>query len=564
MLGESEEEYGSEDNFDEAIMDLPSDEGEYSEDDVLYDEEDQEDGEEEESKWGKSKKAYYSADQDAVEEEAAEAKKLLTKKLSQMREEDFTGDKIIASGKSKKNKSGPVSLDISEEEEDGESYDEEEDEFELTEQQVVELSADEKIELLSKHSDEFKALVTDFKEKLSQLQNNLEPIIPKLAEAPTSEGLSFLKVKYQLLTAYCTNVAFYLKLKLSGKPVQDHPVLGKLVKFRLLLEKIKPLEAKLRHQVDRLLKAASGLVDSGDADATKFRPNPDMFVKQDDDGDEEEDEDNGGVYKAPKLAPMHYPEDESAVARREKHEAYLKKVNASNRLIQDIRAEFDDAPEEEALDVVYGSAKTKPGRRELAEREAYEEENFVRFTLDKKTKRRLKETAHKAIDELEDLNDFIGELDSSRKTKSNKKASKMVPSQLKQEPKPTKRPYLDDDESEIEDDMYAQAKAAKQAKKAKQSQPKPKAPVKFRPLVDMNDANGGGKSRPANWQMMKNKGLTPNRPKETKNPRVKQRMRFEKAEKRLGSFKAVNRAPTSKYSGEDSGIRSNLVRSTKF
>ncbi len=545
-------------DYDDALMDLPSSEEdvdeEYSEDDIFYEDEQEEEGQDE--KWGKSKKAFYSADLDAIDEEAAEAKKLQKKRLESMKLEDFG----ISSTK-KVRKSGPITLDIEEveegEEADNNDEDEECKEFELTEEQVAELSNEEKIELLSKHSDEFRALVQDFQRKLEHLEGHLQPLMNKVSEFPTSEGLSFLSVKYQLLTAYCTNVAFYLQIKLTGRPIQNHPVLERLVRFRLLLEKIKPMETKLRYQVDRLLRAATGPIDDVDAEASKFKPNPDLLMKDEDENSEDVEE-GDGTYRAPKLAPMHYPEDENALARRKKHEDYLKKVNSSTRLIQDIKAEYEDAPEEEALDVVYGS-KSRPGRREQIERDQYEEENFVRFTLDKKTKRRLAEK-NKAIDELEDLNDFINEIDGPKKT--NKRALKSV--EMPAVPMPAKKQKKHEafeDESDIEDDYYQLVKEQKQQKQASRKKPnKETAPVKFRPLVDMKNS----KDRPANWAMMKNKGLTANRPKDKKNPRVRQRMKFEKAEKRLGSFRAVNKAPNSKYGGEDTGIRTNIVRSTKF
>lgn len=542
-------------------MDLPSDEedaAEYSEEDVLYDA-DQAEGEDEE-KWGRSKKAFYSADGDAVEEEAAEAKKLQKKRLAAMKNEDFTGGKQISSVK----KSGVVDVDLSETESESEDSDNEtgeeesgEEEFELSEEQVASLTADEKIELLSAHSDEFASLVTDFKERLSVLEGQLQPLISTLKSLPTSEGLSFLKVKYQLMTAYCTNVAFYLQLKLKGKSVTNHPVLTKLVRFRLLLEKLRPLETKLRHQVDRLLKAATGQVADEDAEATKFRPNPDMLLRADGQESEDEEADEDGVYKAPKLQAMHYPEDESSVARRTKHEEHLRKIAANSRLVQDIRAELEDAPEEESVDAVYGG-KSRHGRREHDEREAYEEENYVRFTLDKKAKRRLKEQS-KVVDELEDLNDFIDEIAGSRKKKAS--AVKKVEQKPAVTEKKQKRSSAQfDDESDIEDDFYGKTKAAKKAKSMARSAPVQKGPVKFRPIVDTDSSS----ARPANYKMLKNKGLTANRPKETKNPRVKQRMKYERAEKRIGSFKAVHKGQAGKYGGEDSGIRTNLVRSTKF
>lgn len=70
----------------------------------------------------------------------------------------------------------------------------------------------------------------------------------------------------------------------------------------------------------------------------------------------------------------------------------------------------------------------------------------------------------------------------------------------------------------------------------------------------------------ANWKILTNKGLTPYRKKENRNPRVKKRVRYEKALKKLSSFKriAVNRSQQGPYSGESTGIKRNFAQSTKI
>lgn len=75
--------------------------------------------------------------------------------------------------------------------------------------------------------------------------------------------------------------------------------------------------------------------------------------------------------------------------------------------------------------------------------------------------------------------------------------------------------------------------------------------------------------RPVPYSIIKNKGLLPTRTKIQRNPRVKQRTRFEKANKRIKGVKPMynmhhpQRGATS-YAGELSGIKGNLVKSIKF
>ena len=66
--------------------------------------------------------------------------------------------------------------------------------------------------------------------------------------------------------------------------------------------------------------------------------------------------------------------------------------------------------------------------------------------------------------------------------------------------------------------------------------------------------------------ILKNKGLTPHRPKSVRNPRVKKRMRYEKAKKKVASQKAVYKgglSATGRYEGEKSGI-SKVIKSRQL
>ena len=66
--------------------------------------------------------------------------------------------------------------------------------------------------------------------------------------------------------------------------------------------------------------------------------------------------------------------------------------------------------------------------------------------------------------------------------------------------------------------------------------------------------------------ILKNKGLTPHRQKSVRNPRVKKRMRYEKAKKKVSSQKAVWKggiSATGRYEGEKSGI-SKVIKSRRL
>jgi U3 small nucleolar RNA-associated protein 3 len=116
-----------------------------------------------------------------------------------------------------------------------------------------------------------------------------------------------------------------------------------------------------------------------------------------------------------------------------------------------------------------------------------------------------------------------------------------------------------------EDEYYQKIKNEKLAKKKQREE---KYAQLNEPLVDnwAEPEMEGDEKRKATWRILANRGLTPFRKKENRNPRVKKRMKYEKAVKKLPSTRrvAVDKKKLSKYGGEMTGIKSNLARSTKF
>ncbi|KAI9845318.1 MAG: hypothetical protein M1837_004940 [Sclerophora amabilis] len=73
--------------------------------------------------------------------------------------------------------------------------------------------------------------------------------------------------------------------------------------------------------------------------------------------------------------------------------------------------------------------------------------------------------------------------------------------------------------------------------------------------------------RGLSYAIATNKGLTPKRKKEVRNPRVKKRVKFAQKQKKLGSVRQVYRGEgegKGGYGGEKTGIKSGLVRSRKL
>ena len=550
-----EDEYEDE---DEEIMGLAldSDENEEEEEGEERDDFDEEDFDGENSEtdekvdlkaWGKQKKQYYSADVNAEKEEEEEARRMQKMRAELLKEQDFGDDAFLTSS---------AVNDFEADDED----------VEQIEKDLSSLSKEEKLAILEKHSPEMMTLLKELKDSLAVVRNELEPILEKTKDLPASKGLGFLQLKYHLLLNYCTNITFYLMLKCDGKRIENHPVIDQLVKIRLLLDKMKPVEAKMKYQIEKYLKMADGDLSSID-DSLKMKANPANFAE------DEDEEEQDGVYRAPKVAPVYYDEDPSKESKKKKKEDRMAINSRKSRLLKELGEEFSERPEE-IIDAI------QEEDADLKEKFDYEEDNFMRFTLSKKELAKMKKTK-RFVDELDELGDFgdIGrEENQDDEAVDNNALSKYLTKLQKGKSKKLKRsgdedlPFEKDgkskkfhsndnqddqgDDFEPEENEYYDAM---KKSKSNSKQQKPKKPVSFAPVEDLDQ----NQKRPASYKMLKNKGLTPHRPNEVRNPRVKQRSRFEKASKKLKSFKPVA-SSSGPYTGQHTGIKKNLARSVKF
>ncbi|SPQ25325.1 43f74970-6c82-4fbc-b82e-9dd4982d7f53 [Thermothielavioides terrestris] len=263
-------------------------------------------------------------------------------------------------------------------------------------------------------------------------------IAPKLADIDLpKDGISLLDVKNELLLSYLQNLVFLILLKLrqaktgsfdggaDGQKLGDL-VVSKLVELRLYLEKgARPLEDKLRFQIDKVLRAADDAErrakaaeeaakadaresgsesesgredgDSGEEDAgvdgidgrkmadLQYRPNLAGFQRPAAAKQAEKEKDTSGVYRPPKIAPVVMPTTD----RREKAE---RRPMKSATLDEFIAEELSTAPIAEpsiGSTIVNGGRKIKTAseRRIEEERREYEERNLVRLPKESKKER---------------------------------------------------------------------------------------------------------------------------------------------------------------------------------
>ncbi|CAH0691922.1 unnamed protein product [Spodoptera exigua] len=73
-----------------------------------------------------------------------------------------------------------------------------------------------------------------------------------------------------------------------------------------------------------------------------------------------------------------------------------------------------------------------------------------------------------------------------------------------------------------------------------------------------------GEKREITYQIAKNKGLTPHRKKDQRNPRVKHKLKYRKAKIRRKGAVREPRTEITRYAGEASGIKANVKKSIKI
>lgn len=167
-----------------------------------------------------------------------------------------------------------------------------------------------------------------------------------------------MEVKDQLLLMYLMDLTHLILDKASGGSLQGHDGILRLVEIRTVLEKLRPLDQKLKYQIDKLVKTAvTGSLSENDP--LRFKPHPSNMMSKLSSEDEEEDEVEDGQseasgkksvkgvskkYVPPRLVPVHY--DETEAEREKKRLERAKRRALSSSVIRELKEQYSDAPEE--------------------------------------------------------------------------------------------------------------------------------------------------------------------------------------------------------------------------
>ncbi|EFP84127.1 uncharacterized protein PGTG_10505 [Puccinia graminis f. sp. tritici CRL 75-36-700-3] len=277
--------------------------------------------------------------------------------------------------------------------------------------------------------------------QISKASSQLSSQLAELLSSQTSElvvdggsrstggGISLLELKNHLLTSYLHNLTNLLIIRLSQT---SHPstlafekkelgewsssIVQQLVWLRLVFERLRPLEARLKYQIDKLLKTVLELdqhsfsntaaeIDHVMNDPLSFKPNPAALeaptdTQQDREGAQEEstsgayeqqkeDRRSKEVYRPPRVAPVAYPEAPTKT----------KRIAPAPVALREHVSLATMAPLPESTTGLSNTAAKSSNRaKALARMNEYEEANMTRlFSTKKDAKRRRNDEAAVAL-----------------------------------------------------------------------------------------------------------------------------------------------------------------------
>ncbi|XP_041669549.1 neuroguidin [Cheilinus undulatus] len=231
-------------------------------------------------------------------------------------------------------------------------------------------------------------LVKSLTEQVASVTIHIRELLTKVKNGTfkTSKGLSFLDLRYHLLLFYLQDLTHLISIKTDGGKIKDSEALNRLVTVRTVLEKMRPLDHKLKYQIDKLVRTAiTGSL--AENDPLQLRPNPENLISklsesEESDGEAESktkkkaDPSSGRKYVPPKIAAVHYDGDMTEADRKKAQAERQRRAALRSSVIQELRQQYSDAPEEIRDRRDFQSERES---REELHRKNYEESMMVRL-----------------------------------------------------------------------------------------------------------------------------------------------------------------------------------------
>ncbi|OQE30743.1 hypothetical protein PENFLA_c002G10204 [Penicillium flavigenum] len=513
--------------------------------------------------WGSSKKDLYNADQieteaDALEEEQ-EAKRLQLKQLQAMNEADFGFDESewVESGKGVEDSAdaGVVTEVLPQ--------------LEITE----DMDTDEKLKILKSRYPEFEPLAKDFVDLQSSFKD-LQQAASKASSTDDSEEPQpspVAVVKFRALSAYLGTISMYFMLLSSSSPdatsehvpmtpaeLRQHPVMGSLVKFRKLWNTVKNLE-ELEEPAEEPTKQTK-------TETTKVQKQP---KTQETKKPKQKKLNKAEIAQAEAeaLRAERLRQTEAGLADLENLATEPSRKRKTQKVKAPLKDDDSDFGDEDALTAHEAEEKAKQKRS-------------LRFYTSQLAQKANKRNAA-GRDAGGDADLPYRERLRDRQARLNAEAEKRGRKEL--HPDQQLGGDSDDEDRRVakelrrgegakegtDDDEYYDMVASRSKKRKDDKQARADAHAEAERLggqVYEQEEIGPDGKRAITYQIQKNKGLHAKRNKDSRNPRVKKRKKYEEKQKKLGSTKQLYKGGEGRggYGGELTGIKKNLVKSVKL
>lgn len=504
------------------------------------------DGDETEEGWGSKRSNYYGADtlendEDRAEEEA-EAMRLQKKHLSELKASDFyeEDDFKVWEKSAKELEDGPEEAQVVLES--------------LPTQDAAELSEKERTKLLETVYPEAKPLAEELVSLLPQLES-----LKDLSNEGDSNEDKLSQLKFTSLSAYLGTINAYFALlisNISGNKVnlKEHPVMEGILKGREAWKSVSDLsvngeeaddlEMSESEDEDEMFNTEALVNSVKSASSKRKRAEVDDLEEEEEleesaSEEEEEDDEEEAEGESDSDLELSLP----VIQKKSKKTEKVKKPSRNSDYGESTEISAADLADKQARkrNLRYYTSKIDQQSAKVREKLTgdsdlpYKERRLER-------ERRLNEEARRRG--LDQDNDDADNFDSGDDDDSTAKQIR----------------------AGFEDDYYDMVASSSKIKKAERKEAHEAAVKAARDgkLAELQDEIGENGKRAINYQILKNKGLTPHRKKENRNARVKKRKKYDQAQKKLSSVRRVYKQPTSAYGGEETGIKKNIVRSVKF
>merc|ERR1739838_1171498 len=237
------------------------------------------------------------------------------------------------------------------------------------------------IEKIEADMPKFNDLLKTIKETTLDLIEKTDDLTGYMSKYKSKKGMPLLSTKNECMGHYLTDLISLAQSQLNGKKVEDSDLINRLIEQRVTMERIRPLEDKMKYRIDKLTALAQGNVKTNDP--INLRPDVDNLESStDEDSSEDESEDKkvekkkDGIYRLDKtkMRPMLPPDSVQSAEDRALQKA--KKRAIGSAVVRELALEAGDEPEQYQTNELHD--KMSKRRLDQARIRESEEANFIR------------------------------------------------------------------------------------------------------------------------------------------------------------------------------------------